>query len=135
MDSYEVLLADHHLIGDQNALIAIPSFIATPELMRRILAAYKSTRGGFAGVDYVLKNYSEEWTFEPTPPSTTDRLLAPAVKAVEDVEAWWIGVNKEPEPIGMFAAGSALQRVKSTFAIASMLARLAIVLNSVLSLA
>lgn len=110
-DFYEM-----EMVGDQMMLVAVPIH-APAELKKRILGAVKSYHAGLSSVDYTIKRYGERWKFAD--PSDDEIAF---VRTLSDVDARIANLvddlgsgSARPDCIGLFAAESALVRLKPTF--------------------
>lgn len=114
-------------LGDNHFIFAVPD--NTPsDLKMKMVAAVKAYFDGYRSVDYVLKTYGMQWSFDNNQGEGADissyDLLCKALCEVENVCDWWTRVEKVNGTAAVVMAGAALLRLQTSFRVASLLIRL-----------
>jgi hypothetical protein len=118
-------LEDLQLIGDPLFIVGVP--IDMPEEFKlRVFAAAKSYTMGNKSVDYTLKSYGHQWSFEQdeTASDATIVSLCRLVRAsVTGTISYLMSIQGKPDLPNVFACTAAIFRLTNTFHAATLCVR------------
>lgn len=125
LHTFEAMLESGELLSMFPYGCIVPT--KTPERVKKaFLAGAFAEQAGRRSLDHLLKTEGDQWPVGERMGKEgryTRAILSRALRAIHGRIRWWTDVTDKNTPLGQFAAGAALLRLKIAFQVASFLIR------------
>lgn len=108
---------DMEIIGDSQFSIGVPDDF-DERFKKMVFAAAKAYTMGYASIDYFLKQYGENWTFDNSRDESYS-LITEIVREIKhnitDFYYYFASIENKPDKPNLFACSAAIVRLQNTF--------------------